>query len=502
MVMSARSLARPAPTGSDSPTKLPAAADGRHHLVRNIVAGGGSSLLKIGIQLAMLPIMGRLLGPHEFGLYATALPLISFFAVIADGGLGVSLAKEKVTETTVWSTAFYVVLGLGVILALLVNACGWGLASMMHEPRLRTLMAILSASFLLIAISVLPAARLVRSNDLVSLALVDVVVALLGAAVAIGFALAGFGALSLAIQYVASYGARSIALNVLAFEAPGREFSLRALAHHVNTGGVLVAGRLTDLICRLGENLLVSSAFGASGLGAYTFANQISRFLCEAASNPIWSALYAQSLREHAKSLPILLVDMARLMTLATFPPLCLIAASAPQLFRYGLGSKWAAASPLLEVLAPSYAVAGVASLGGAVLLAGSFNRAFLATFAFLSIGRMLAVALGPWVGLTGVAWSIAAMHVAYGLAMVLTVRAVTAASDTALVVKLSGPVTAGLVGGLACYGALAVLPPTASSLAAALCGGAAAFFAALYLIEGPRLLRDLRSVSRLLAKR
>ena len=117
--------------------QAPAAPEDRRSLTRNIIAGGGSSLLKIGVQLAMLPTMGRLLGPHEFGLYATALPLISFFAVIADGGLGVSLAREKASETAVWSTAFYVVLALGFALAGLVNLCGWALASIMHEPRLQ-----------------------------------------------------------------------------------------------------------------------------------------------------------------------------------------------------------------------------------------------------------------------------------------------------------------------------------------------------------------------------
>ena len=499
--MSGYSLPSVTTTGAPS-LQAPAAPEDRRNLTRNIMAGGGSSLLKIGVQLAMLPVMGRLLGPHEFGLYATALPLISFFAVIADGGLGVSLAREKASETIVWSTAFYVVLALGFALAGLVNLCGLGLASIMHEPRLHALMAILSVSFLLIAVSVLPAARLVRSNDLVSLAFIDVAVALLGAAIAVGFALTGFGALSLAFQYVASYGARAIALNWLAFEAPGRQVSLRSLVHHVNTGGVLVAGRLTDLISRLGENLLFSFAFGAGGLGSYTFANQISRFLCEAASNPIWSALYAQTLRERAKALPALLVDMARLMTLATLPALCLVAASAPQLFRYGLGSKWAGAAPLLEVLAPSYAVAGAASLGGAVLLAGGFNRAFLATFALLSVGRILTVALGPWLGMVGVAWAVAAMHGIYCIVMIVTVRAVLGARDTGLVAKLSGPAIAGIVGGAACHGALLFLPQTVVALAVGLGAGVAAFLASLYLIEGPQLFRDLERVSRLLSRR
>ena len=115
------------------------------------LAGGASSLVKALLQLAMLPLMGRLLGPKEFGLYAMALPIVTFFTVVADGGLGASLAKERSPDPTVWNTAFWVMLALGICLAGLVNVCGYGLAAFMHEPRLHALLALLSINFLFIA---------------------------------------------------------------------------------------------------------------------------------------------------------------------------------------------------------------------------------------------------------------------------------------------------------------------------------------------------------------
>src|SRR5450755_2122761 len=41
------------------------------------MASGAVNVIKVILQLLLLPIMARLLGPSEFGLYALALPTVS-----------------------------------------------------------------------------------------------------------------------------------------------------------------------------------------------------------------------------------------------------------------------------------------------------------------------------------------------------------------------------------------------------------------------------------------
>ena len=446
------------------------------------------------LQLAMLPLMGRLLGPREFGLYATALPIVTFFTVVADGGLGASLAKERTPDPTVWTTAFYVMLALGICLAGAVNLCGLALAAFMHEPRLYGLMALLSISFLFIAVSTLPAARLVQRNDLVSMSAVDMIATFIGAAGAILFAYKGYGALSLAVQSVATFGVRAIGLNVLAFEIPGRKLSFRALAGHMNTGGVLVGSRLVDMFCRFGENLIFSLAFGAAALGSYTFANQVCRFLCESASNPVWHATYSQSLKLPAHTLSILIRNMSRLMVLAIFPASCLIAASAPEMLPILLGQKWQHAGGFVQVLICSYAVAGTASIGSAVLLATGRNQLFLTTSAFLSVGRVLAVALGPWIGPLNAACAVALIHVAYAGVMALAVERSISTSKSQLLTGLGAPFLAGATGAAACFIALKTLPIANAYTFASIFIGGTAFLATLLVIDKDITLLNVRN--------
>ncbi len=116
----------------------------RAPLAFNALAGSAANVAKIGVQLVMLPLMAHLLGPSEFGLYALALPTVSFCMILADGGLAASLAREPLESVLVWSTSFWLVLAVGV--ALSVSVIGWGyvLAALSHEPRVSELTNILS----------------------------------------------------------------------------------------------------------------------------------------------------------------------------------------------------------------------------------------------------------------------------------------------------------------------------------------------------------------------
>ncbi len=55
---------------------------------------------------ASLPIIARLLGPHEFGLVAVAMGFVVSTIFLADAGMGQSLVRTPSSDTTTWSTAF------------------------------------------------------------------------------------------------------------------------------------------------------------------------------------------------------------------------------------------------------------------------------------------------------------------------------------------------------------------------------------------------------------
>src|ERR1700722_2139354 len=124
---------------------------------------GVVSILKMLMQAATLPIMARLLGPSEVGVYALAFPVVAFVTMLADGGLGISLTREP-ESSRVWSTAFWLLLFAGITLALLLVGIGFAEGALIHQPRVPGLMAALSITVVFMTITVPSMARLDRQG--------------------------------------------------------------------------------------------------------------------------------------------------------------------------------------------------------------------------------------------------------------------------------------------------------------------------------------------------
>lgn len=471
----------------------------RSRIARNLGASGGASFAKVLIQLLLLPVMAHLLGPAEFGLYGLALPVVLFFAVISDGGLGISLARERESATLVWSTAFWALLALGVTLAAIVAFWGVVLADLTHQPRLSLIMAILSLNFVFIALSVSPGARLVHRGNLVVTSGADFLGTIAGAIAAVTFAFLGMGAVSLALQAVTAAVVKAAVLNWVAFERPTLEFKFSAIRNHLSTGGYLISGRLIDFSCRFVENLLFGRFLGPIALGNYTFGNQVPRFVSEAVSNPTWSVFYAQALHGAPPTLASLYHKLARLMSLLLFPATFLLAASAPQLLDAILGQKWEGAAIFIQVLAPSSAFLAVTSLANAMFLATGRNKMFLSTFTLISVSRVLAVCLAPWLGAVGVAWALAFANVANSALAIVLGAKLTEVTPVRFLRALTVPTFSSLVGAILCYVTLSFQTPNLLGTFAGILLGGIGFLVTLAVLEGAELKADVMSLKRLL---
>lgn len=477
----------------NAPARPSLKAGGGRRLAINAIAGGTANFIKIGVQLVMLPLMAHLLGPAEFGLYSLALPTISFCMILADGGLAASLAREPLESTLVWSTGFWVVLGVGAALAVFVMAWGLALAELSREPRVSGLMDILSLSLVMISIAALPSARLTREARLTVFASADVFSTLIGACVAVTLALNGFGAKSLAVQYVTYYTLRAITLNSVAFVRPRFQFKLSALTNHLSMGSALLSVKVSDFAGRMIENLLYGRAFGAAGLGLFTFANQAPRFICEAASGPVWAALYAFALRESPDRLPGVQLNLIRLLSSIVFPVAALLSASAPEVLVLILGSKWSQAGELLRLLVPFYALTVVSAQSGAVLLARGRGWILFYVSLFLTLGRVAAVAVGPWVGQTGVAIGIDLSLGLYSFAMF---RAAGSAGDARRMIgALTWPAAASVAAAAVCLLSLRIAGPHPVSLVASWIAGGAVYLIALAFLHRSTLRADVSAL-------
>jgi PST family polysaccharide transporter len=459
-------------------------------------------MVKVGLQLLLLPVMARLLGPTEFGIYALAMPTVSFVALLADGGLGATLAREPESRTLVWSSAFWFLLVSGLVLALGASAFGLLLGHLVAQPRIVSMIAALSLSIILLALAVPASARLARRRHLGAGALAELVANLAGAAVAIICGFRGFGAWSLVAQYLTIYAIRAIILNAVAFSIPAFEFSFEVVRTHLTSGGLLVMARLIDYAARASESVLIEKLFGTPVLGGYTFANQISKFSGEAVGNVTWAALYVQALTADRFAIAEIHRKLCRLISAILFPATFLAAVAAPELNAFLLGPKWTELTPLLQILLPSAAFLTIANQITAILLAiDRFEIAFWCA-AGLNAGRLVAVLLGFWIGATGVAYGIGLVTLLYFGALLFFAEQATGCRPTAILRSLVGPFISSVAGAFGCFLYLHFYDTGIGSAIAALLSGSVIFVGVMLLIDRRGLVEDWQVARRVMAGR
>jgi PST family polysaccharide transporter len=414
------------------------------------LAMGVVSIFKVVLQLIALPVIARFLGPGEFGLYALAIPLISFVSTLADGGLGISLVREP-EPSSLWSTAFWALLLIGFILAGLVTAWGFVLGAITHQPELPGIVAALSVTLIFLTSAVTPMARLDRQGRIAVGAGAELAGNIVGAALGIISAILGAGAWSLVAQYISIYLIRSLIVNFVAFKMPGKEFRLRDLKGHFAVGGVVLGTRVADYFGRMLETLGVGHLLGTAPLGLYTFSNQVSRFLSEAPGNPLWLTLYLRTLREDEATAQAFQLQASRILAVILLPGALLAVAAAPDLFHIFLGKKWIKAIPLFQILLPAYVAGVIGNQSGAVLLArGRYVIQLYGTIG-LNIAKLSVVCLVPWIGLLGAARGVAIVMYVNAAIMLVVGSSITKVAPGTILRGLAGPLVSSLGAGMVC---------------------------------------------------
>lgn len=392
----------------------------RRNLAIGSAATSAVNLLKIALQLVLLPLLARLLGPEEFGVFALAVPTVTLIVLLADGGIGTTLAKEDESATEIWSSAFWAMLFLGIVLAALTAGTGVLIGHAVQSQRVAHLIALLSLCIIFLTVSVVPGSRLARRKNLIAPAQSELVATLTGAVVAVTLAFWGAGAWSLAAQFTTTYALRAVMLNFFAFQMPKLVFNYRTLRPHLISGGFVVGSRVVDYAGRVAENFLVNRAFGTALLGNYNLASTVSKFATDSFGSVAWTVLYVDALTTERERVAALHVQVCRLLSLALFPLTFIAAAAAPAIVPLVLGPGWSDCATLLQVFLPGYAFTTVFGQSGAIMFAHHRANVFFWCSVLHSGTKLLAIGLAFYFGFQVLLYGLAAAMLVFCAAMLV----------------------------------------------------------------------------------
>lgn len=312
----------------------------------SFINNAASRLGTLGIGI----VLARLLGPHAFGAYAVA--LVALAMLLSFNELGVSLAivrwqgepREIVPTVTTISLATSVLIYAG---------CFFGAPAFAHAmgaPSAANVVRVLALNVVVDGVVSTPVALMQRHFMQGKKMIADQVNGWLGAAVSVTLAVAGLGAMSLAIGRLTGAVVSAVLFVILSPEPmrlgfnPGQARALLRFGLPL-AGASIIVFAITDA-----DQIVVGHFLGATLLGYYALATNLSNWPLNMFSMPVRSvapALFSR-LQHDRRAMRVGFVSGAALLASVTFPICMILSGAASPLIHFVYGPRWALAARVL----------------------------------------------------------------------------------------------------------------------------------------------------------
>jgi O-antigen/teichoic acid export membrane protein len=470
---------------------------GKRRVLFGTLALTAVSVLKVGLQFAVLPILARLLSPSDFGLVALALPVILLGNMVSDGGLGNALVRQREASAELESTVFWCALGTSLVLAGVVSLIAEPISRLMSEPKLTPIIIALTPILPIGGSLSVANARISRERKFDLFAVGETLATLLSAACAIGAALAGAGAWSLVIQQYVVWTVKLCWVLPMSGFRPIAVCKPSLARPHLHFGLYSVADGLADFASKSLQTMLIGALVSIAAAGRYFMAYRIANIPAMVLAWPLHLSIFASVAQwgdDRIGARPLALRGLRCVVT-ATAPLFCGLALVADLTVEILLGGAWSATGPILALLAPAGFFMCVSDFIAMILLGLGRAQDQLALTVLNACFLAAGAALGAGGGATGVAAGFSA-----GAALALPVYLFVLGKQLSMPMRVIlrdafSPLLAALAMSLAVLAVHERLPswnPVLQLAILVLCG-AVSFAVVLAAISGRRLRRDLR---------
>lgn len=383
--------------------------------LREHAAKGGkwtavSAIAGVGLQMALLVVLGRLLDPADFGLMAMMMVVIGLANAIADFGLGNFLVQADQLCQRVLNKLLLTVLVLSLALTGMAVFSADAVADYFKQPELSVLLPWLSIGIVFSTVSQLLLAFLQRSFAFKAIAIGEIISAAFSLLVTIALAMAGHGIWALVFGQLAA-GASRLLVFFPQFEMLRRELpiGLGGPLHKVGGFALFQTGeRVLNYVGWNLDKLILGRFVGDMGLGIYSVAYQL-MLKPFSILNPIFTRvalpLFSSIKNDDARLIQGYLQTL-RVIALLSFPVYLGISIAAPGIILLMMGHKWEASAPVLSVLSVLGMFFSIGNPIGTLILAkGKPQLAFFLNLVSLLV-YAVAFAIGAQFGVLGVAWA------------------------------------------------------------------------------------------------
>lgn len=351
------------------------------------------------LMLLQLVVLARLLAPGDFGLMALVAAVIAFAQIFSDMGMSNAIIHHQKISREALSSLYWLNVLASALLMLLLILLSPQIAAWYHEPRIQTILMLLSITFLFAGLGQQLRVTAEKELRFQQLASIDLNSSFLGFVAAVAVALAGGGVYALVASALIGTAVNTALCWLILANGwrPMLRLRLGEIRDFLGFGAYIMGFSLINTINMQADILIGGRVLGAANLGAYSLPKDLSLRLAMII-NPIVTRVglpvMAKAQDDKALLKSIYLKTM-RMTASVNFPLYMVIAIFAPEIVAIMFGSQWQESVPLLRILALWGLFRSIGNPAGSLVFAvGKARLIFL-----WSIGQMLIQVPAYWLG-------------------------------------------------------------------------------------------------------
>jgi O-antigen/teichoic acid export membrane protein len=343
-------------------------------------------------------VLARILVPDDFGLVAVATLVVSFSQVFWDAGLSKALIQRDESIAEAANVVFWINLGLGLVIFLILLSSAEIIASFFHDHRAANVIRVLSIQLPLAASTSVHTALLQKNFQFQRLFWIQLITTSGPALASIPLAIAGMGYWALVAGTLTGQSLQTLTLWRISKWRPAFRFR-RALAKELwSFGRWVMLNATVAWFYGWMDSIIVGHYLGTTDMGMYRVGNSLVMMVFGLFFRPLLPVLYSVFCRAQHDLSKIRegLLFVAQGIALVSMPIAFSFLAMRHPIEKFLFGPNWEGIDLVIGIMALSHGFAWIIGANGEAYRA--IGRPYLETVTTLGmlpiyfIGYLLAV--------------------------------------------------------------------------------------------------------------
>lgn len=291
----------------------------------------------------------RLLAPEDYGLMALATVFISFLNLFEELGLRVRLVQIKELDPGYVRDVYGLSILVNCLLAAVLVVASPAIAWFFDEERVRAIVMVMAAQFVISSLAVIPDAMIKRNLDFRAVTIVDICQGFLASSLTLVMAWMGYGVWSLVAGSVSGSLFRTAALMWISPFRAWPRLRLSGMRETLAFGGFVTMQRVAWWIYTRFDRMLLGKAYDTHLVGIYSVGLDLAYLPLEKLGSTVAVAAFTGLSRvaNEIATFRTYLLKGINVLSVAMFPVFYGIGAIAFEIVPLLLGKDWLAVAPI-----------------------------------------------------------------------------------------------------------------------------------------------------------